>query len=46
VRRLWWVDARHQAHQQARRPIIYYVCNNWRVDGACDKGLSLPLAAL
>lgn len=28
------------------RPVRYYVCNNWRVNGACDNSLSLPLPAL
>jgi len=28
------------------RPVMYYVCNNWRVNGACDNSLSLPLLAL
>lgn len=28
------------------RPVVYYVCNNWRVNGACINSLSLPLTKL
>ena len=28
------------------RPVRYYVCNGWRVNGSCDNALSLPMTAL
>ena len=28
------------------RPVVYFTCNNWRVNGACTNALSLPLQAL
>src|SRR5262249_26338260 len=31
---------------QRGRPVVYYVCNNWRVNGACTNSLSLPLTKL
>ena len=40
--------AMHAIRRTSRRgrPVVYFTCNNWRVNGACVNALSLPLPAL
>ena len=40
--------AMHAIKRTSRRgrPVVYWTCNNWRVNGACANALSLPLPAL
>jgi len=40
--------AMHAIKRTSRRgrPVVYFTCNNWRVNGACVNALSLPVPAL
>ena len=40
--------AMHAIKRTSRRgrPVVYFTCNNWRVNGACTNALSLPVTRL